>query len=106
MYELTDPAVVNALIDAHRRGVDTKVILDAAFHGHGLKRPGARGAGAVARGSYPRNTGQHLPTALNMLQHSMIGVGNWPEGLSRNGFRPKAAKSKQRYWKSAERSNR
>jgi PLD-like domain len=34
MYELTDPAAVNALVDAHRRGVDTKVILDAAFHGH------------------------------------------------------------------------
>ena len=34
MYELTDPAAINALIDAHRRGVDTKVILDAAFHGH------------------------------------------------------------------------
>ena len=34
MYELTDPAAVSALIDAHNRGVDTKVILDAAFHGH------------------------------------------------------------------------
>jgi cardiolipin synthase A/B len=34
MYELTDPAAVNALVDAHHRGVDTKVILDAAFHGH------------------------------------------------------------------------
>jgi len=34
MYELTDPAAINALIDAHRRGADTKVILDAAFHGH------------------------------------------------------------------------
>jgi phosphatidylserine/phosphatidylglycerophosphate/cardiolipin synthase-like enzyme len=34
IYELTDPAAVNALIDAHNRGVDTKVILDAAFHGH------------------------------------------------------------------------
>jgi cardiolipin synthase A/B len=33
MYELEDPAAVNALIDAHHRGVDTKVILDAAFHG-------------------------------------------------------------------------
>jgi cardiolipin synthase len=33
MYELTDAAAVSALIDAHRRGVDTKVILDAAFHG-------------------------------------------------------------------------
>jgi len=33
MYELTDPAAVNALIDDQNRGVDTKVILDAAFHG-------------------------------------------------------------------------
>jgi phosphatidylserine/phosphatidylglycerophosphate/cardiolipin synthase-like enzyme len=33
MYELTDPAAVSALIDARNRGVDTKVILDAAFHG-------------------------------------------------------------------------
>src|SRR5271166_3033981 len=33
MYELTDPAAVTPLIDAHNRGVDTKVILDAAFHG-------------------------------------------------------------------------
>jgi len=34
MYELTDPAAVTALIDAHHRGLDTRVILDAAFHGH------------------------------------------------------------------------
>ena len=34
IYELTDPAAVSALIEARRRGVDTKVILDAAFHGH------------------------------------------------------------------------
>jgi len=34
MYELTDPAAVNALIEAHNRGLDTKVILDTAFHGH------------------------------------------------------------------------
>jgi cardiolipin synthase len=34
MYELTDPAAVNALIDAHNRGLETRVILDAAFHGH------------------------------------------------------------------------
>src|SRR6516164_4443242 len=33
MYELTDPAAVNALIDDHNRGLDTRVILDAAFHG-------------------------------------------------------------------------
>jgi cardiolipin synthase A/B len=33
MYELTDPAAVNALIDAHNRGLDTRVILDTAFRG-------------------------------------------------------------------------
>jgi cardiolipin synthase A/B len=33
MYELTDPAAVNALIEAHHRGLDARVILDAAFHG-------------------------------------------------------------------------
>jgi cardiolipin synthase A/B len=33
MYELTDPAAVNALVDAHNRGVDTRVILDTAFRG-------------------------------------------------------------------------
>lgn len=33
VYELSDPATVEALVDAHRRGVDSKVILDAAFHG-------------------------------------------------------------------------
>ncbi len=34
MYELTDPAVVSTLIDAHNRGVETRVLLDAAVHGH------------------------------------------------------------------------
>jgi phosphatidylserine/phosphatidylglycerophosphate/cardiolipin synthase-like enzyme len=33
MYELADPEATAALIAAHRRGVDTKVLLDAAFHG-------------------------------------------------------------------------
>lgn len=33
MYELTDPDAIAALIADHRRGVDTKVLLDAAFHG-------------------------------------------------------------------------
>lgn len=33
MYELADSAALSALVDAHRRGVDTKIILDAAFHG-------------------------------------------------------------------------
>lgn len=33
MYELVSPAAVNALIAAHLSGVDTKVLLDSAFHG-------------------------------------------------------------------------
>ncbi|QLK92802.1 hypothetical protein BJP78_25495 (plasmid) [Mycobacterium avium subsp. hominissuis] len=31
MYELADPAAIDALIDAHRRGVATRIILDAAI---------------------------------------------------------------------------
>jgi phosphatidylserine/phosphatidylglycerophosphate/cardiolipin synthase-like enzyme len=34
MYELADDDADEALIDAHRRGVDVKVILDTALHGH------------------------------------------------------------------------
>lgn len=33
MYELADAAALSALVDAHRRGVATKVIVDAAYHG-------------------------------------------------------------------------
>ena len=33
MYELADPQATAALIVAHCRGVDTRVLLDAAFHG-------------------------------------------------------------------------
>jgi phosphatidylserine/phosphatidylglycerophosphate/cardiolipin synthase-like enzyme len=33
IYELSDPSAVSALIGAHNRGVETKVLLDEAFHG-------------------------------------------------------------------------
>lgn len=33
MYQLADPDAVDALIDARHRGLDVKVILDAAYHG-------------------------------------------------------------------------
>jgi hypothetical protein len=33
MYELDDPAATSALVAARRRGVDVRVLLDAAFHG-------------------------------------------------------------------------
>jgi cardiolipin synthase A/B len=36
MYELADPDMTQALIDAHGRGVDTRILLDAAFHGHDI----------------------------------------------------------------------
>ena len=38
MYELSDDTAVTALIDAHRRGVDVKVILNRAYHGHDTNR--------------------------------------------------------------------
>jgi hypothetical protein len=37
-YELADDDAVTALADAHRRGVDVKVILDTAFHGLDTKQ--------------------------------------------------------------------
>jgi phosphatidylserine/phosphatidylglycerophosphate/cardiolipin synthase-like enzyme len=40
MYQLSDPDAVDALIDAHQRTVDVKVILDAAFHGQTHQRGG------------------------------------------------------------------
>jgi cardiolipin synthase A/B len=33
VYELDDPEATAALIAAHGRGADTRVLLDAAFHG-------------------------------------------------------------------------
>lgn len=33
MYELSDAQVISALIAAHRRGVDVRVLLDSAYHG-------------------------------------------------------------------------
>lgn len=33
VYELDDSSVESALVDAHARGVDVRVLLDAAFHG-------------------------------------------------------------------------
>ena len=39
MYELADPSAVTTLIAAHGRGVDTRVLLDAAFHGRTIDTP-------------------------------------------------------------------
>jgi cardiolipin synthase A/B len=33
MYQLSDPDAIDALVDARHRGLDVKVILDAAYHG-------------------------------------------------------------------------
>ena len=41
-YELAEHDAVTALADAHRRGVDVKVILDTAFHGLTTRRPTMR----------------------------------------------------------------
>jgi phosphatidylserine/phosphatidylglycerophosphate/cardiolipin synthase-like enzyme len=41
MYELADPTVQAALVDAHRRGVAVRVLLDGAFGGLSVNRPTA-----------------------------------------------------------------
>ena len=78
MYELTDPDAVAALIDAPRRSVDVKVILDAAFHGQAINTGALR---AVARRRGGRQMGPsdviyHQKTITVDDRAAAVGTGN------------------------------
>ncbi len=78
MYELTDPAAINALIDAHRRGVSTKVILDAAFHGHKTNAEAfdeLSGAGVDVKWA-PNGVIYHQKTITADDTTAAVGTGN------------------------------
>jgi cardiolipin synthase len=78
MYELTDPAAINALIDAHRRGVATKVILDAAFHGHKTNAEAfdeLSGAGVDVKWA-PNGVIYHQKTITVDETTAAVGTGN------------------------------
>ncbi len=77
MYELTDPAAVNALIDAHNRGVDTKVILDAAFHGHDTNAEAFQElSDAGVEVKWAPNAEQHQKTITVDDTTAAVGTGN------------------------------
>jgi cardiolipin synthase len=78
MYELTDPAAVEALINAHRRGVNTRVILDAAFHGRATNAPAfaeLSGAGVGAKWA-PDGVIYHQKTITVDDATAAVGTGN------------------------------
>ena len=78
MYELTDPAAVKALIDDHHRGVDTRVILDAAFHGRQTNTDAFQqlsDAGVGVRWA-PNGVIYHQKTITVDEATSAVGTGN------------------------------
>jgi cardiolipin synthase A/B len=78
MYELNDPAAINALIDAHRRGVDVKVILDAAFRGRKTNADafGQLTAAGVETKWAPNGVIYHQKTITVDDATSAVGTGN------------------------------
>jgi len=78
IYELTDPAAINALIDAHNRGVDTRVILDAAFHGRNTNTATFQqlsGAGVGVKWA-PNGVIYHQKTITIDDATAAVGTGN------------------------------
>lgn len=78
MYELADSTALSALVDAHRRGVDTKVILDAAYHGRQTNTAAydqLKAAGVDVRWA-PAATIFHQKTLTADDTESAIGTAN------------------------------
>ncbi|WP_084043315.1 DUF7246 family protein [Mycobacterium avium] len=78
MYELTDPDAVDALIDAHRRAVDVKVILDTAFHGQATNTAAyeqLRAAGVAVKWA-PDDVIYHQKTITVDDRAAAVGTGN------------------------------
>lgn len=78
LYQLADPAASRALIDAGRRGVQTKVILDKAFHGERVNKVAfaeLESAGVQVRWA-PAGVIYHQKTISVDGEVSAIGTGN------------------------------
>jgi len=78
MYELSDDTAVTALIDAHRRGVDVKVILNRAYHGHDTNRASyaALHADGVDVKWAPNDVIYHQKTITVDRTTAAVGTGN------------------------------
>lgn len=78
LYQLADPAASSALIEASRRGVQTKVILDKAFHGERVNKAvfaELESAGVQVRWA-PAGVIYHQKTISVDGEVSAIGTGN------------------------------
>jgi len=85
MYEVADPDVTAALIDAHRRGVDTRVLLDAAFQGRATntKAFDVLSAGGVAVAWAPARVTRRA--WWSMTRPRRWGPATWlPGGIQRD----------------------
>jgi cardiolipin synthase len=78
MYELADPAATNALIAAHGRGVDVKVLLDAAFHGRETNTDAYDQLSAAGVGAHwaPDGVIYHQKTITVDDARTAVGTGN------------------------------
>jgi cardiolipin synthase len=78
MYELADTDVTQALIDAHNRGVDTRVLLDSAFHGRRTNTAAfdaLSGAGVTVKWA-PDGVIYHQKTIVVDDTTAAVGTGN------------------------------
>jgi len=78
MYELDDPQATAALIAAHGRGVDVKVLLDAASHGRDTNAAAfddLRAAGVSVRWA-PDGVIYHQKTISIDHEQAAVGTGN------------------------------
>ena len=85
VYTLTDPALIAALVDAHRRGASVRVLLDPnqAYNRRGF---GLLGAGGVEVRWYPVPRGALLHAKIGLFDGTLIlGSANWTlSGLDSN----------------------
>jgi phosphatidylserine/phosphatidylglycerophosphate/cardiolipin synthase-like enzyme len=77
VYTLTDPQVIAELVDAHRRGVTVRVLLDPNqaynVHGHAVLR-----AGGVEVRWYPVPRGVLLHAKIGLFDDELVvGSANW-----------------------------
>ena len=90
MFTFTDDVIVDKVIEAHKRGVDVKVILDPNVHAFGLRMMGApnistvrafKKAGIEVK-AYKTAPGfqMHIKAAMIDDIHTMYGSTNWTTG--------------------------
>jgi phosphatidylserine/phosphatidylglycerophosphate/cardiolipin synthase-like enzyme len=77
IYTLTDPAVVDELVSAHRRGVDVRVVLDPN-QAYNLRAHALLVAGGVEARWYPVPRGTLLHAKIGLFDGELVlGSANW-----------------------------